>query len=99
MMSLKLLILVIDLFILADGVIAVNKPFGVGVANIVAKEEERLEKLTKQGKTAPKDNTPISNLYHARGIGACDYTLEDILPDLKKVLELPSLELVKSTEK
>ena len=84
----------------ADGIIAINKPFGVGVRNIVAEQEEKISRLEKQAKEVPnKLLSHASSQYHTRGIGSCDYTLEDVLPILKSDLDLPNLELLKSTEK
>ncbi|CAL8069323.1 unnamed protein product [Orchesella dallaii] len=67
------------------GLFVVNKPFGVGVRNPTLKHLQR-------------SNGSVHQL-HLRGIQTSEYTLEDIVPTLRKLLGKPTLTLVKSTEK
>jgi len=67
-----------------DGLVVINKPFGVGVLKFPEKE-------TPAG--AVKDR------LYTRGIGSTKYTLQDAVPLLRKALNLPNLVLVKSTQK
>ncbi|ODN02525.1 RNA pseudouridylate synthase domain-containing protein 4 [Orchesella cincta] len=66
------------------GILVINKPFGVGVRN------QTLQQLQRNGS---------HNQLHLRGIQTVPYTLEDIVPTLRNLLEKPELVFVKSTEK
>jgi len=82
-----------------DGLVAVNKPFGVGARNLVARKEDQMEIMRRSGKELPKLDAEFDPLHHSRGTGSSDYTLEDVLPILRNKLEMPELRLEKSTDK
>ena len=69
-----------------DGIVALNKPFGVGLKTI------NEEAIAQKKKSVP------TNLLQTHGGGA-PYSLEDVLPILKAELRMPELVVLKAGDK